>query len=92
MFYNFFQDTDSLSKPLQNSEMLACEGQTMASLSIKTLEKMCNDLFFDSIWDLIKLNRTSLDLPEPTILRKCKKPAKYLGEQDQSSWKLSLNF
>ena len=45
--------SDSLSKAFHNSEMLVCEGQTLAALSIKTLEKMHND-DFDSIWDLIK--------------------------------------
>ena len=45
--------SDSLSKAFHNSEMSICEGQTLAALSIKTLEKMHND-DFDSIWDLIK--------------------------------------
>ena len=32
--------TEHSSNTLQNSEMSACEGQTLADLSIKTLEKM----------------------------------------------------
>ena len=30
--------------------MLACEGQTLPAISIKTLEKMHNNDSFDSIW------------------------------------------
>ena len=60
--------------------MQACEDQTLAALSIKTLEKMRNNDFFDSIWNLVKCNAGSLDLPEPSIPRKHKKLAKYLGE------------
>ena len=69
--------SDNLSKALQNFEISACEGQALAALSIKTLEKMRNNDSFDS-----KRNTASLDLSEPTITRKCKKPAKYLGEQE----------
>ena len=51
--------SDNLSKAVQNSEMSACEGQTWAALSIKTLESMRNDDSLDSIWDLIK-HKTAL--------------------------------
>ena len=51
--------SDNLSKAIQNSEMSACEGQTWAALSIKTLESMRNDDSLDSIWDLIK-HKTAL--------------------------------
>ena len=47
--------SDNLSKALQNSEMLTCEGQMLTTLSIKTLEKMFNDSS-DSVLDLIKRN------------------------------------
>ena len=73
--------SNNLSKALQNSEMSACEGQTLAALSIKTSEKMRNDDYFDSFWDLMKRNAISLDLLESTISRKCKINVKYLGEQ-----------
>ena len=43
---------------------------------------MRNDDSFDSIWELVKRNAASLGLAEPTISRKCKEPAKYLGEQE----------
>lgn len=39
----------NISNTLHNSEMSKCEGQTLAALSIKTLEKMRNDESFDSI-------------------------------------------
>ena len=61
--------------------MSACEGQMLAALSIKASEKMRNDDYFDSFWDLIKRNAVSLDLLESTISRKYKIHAKYLGEQ-----------
>lgn len=72
----------NISNALHNSEMSKCEGQTLAALSIKTLEKMRNDESFDSIWELVKRNAASLDLPEPTIPRVLKKPGKYWGEQE----------
>ena len=74
--------SNNLSKALQNSQMSARKGQTLAALSIKTSEQMRNDDSFDFIWDLIKRNAVSLDLLEPTIPRKYKKHAKYLGEQE----------
>ena len=54
-----------LLKHSDNLSMSACEGQTLAAFSNKTLEKMRNDDSFDSIWNLIKRNATSLGLPEP---------------------------
>ena len=45
--------SDNLSKSLHNSDMLACEGQALAAISIKTLEILHNDDSFDSIWYLI---------------------------------------
>ena len=60
--------------------MLACESQTLAALSIKTLEKIRCDDSFDFISDLTKRNPASSDLA--TIPRKHKKPAKYLGDQE----------
>ena len=46
----FLRHSENLSKALQNSEMLVCEGQTLPAISIKTLEKMHNNDSFDSIW------------------------------------------
>ena len=74
--------SNNLSKAFQNYEISACEGQTLAALSIKTLEKLRNDDSFDSIWKLLKCSAASLDLPKPTIPRKREKPAKYLREQE----------
>ena len=74
--------SDSLSIALQNSERSACEGQTLAAISIKTLGKTRNDDSFDSILDLIKGNAELMDLPQPTIPRKCENSAKHLGEQE----------
>ena len=51
--------SDNLSKAIQNSEISACEGQTWAALSIKTLESMRNDDSLDSICYLIK-HKTAL--------------------------------
>ena len=74
--------SDNLSKALQNSERSACEGQTLAAISVKTLEKTRNDDSFDSILDLIKGNAELMVLQWPTIPRKCENSAKYLGEQE----------
>ena len=74
--------SDNLSEALQNSEILACKVHLLAAFSIKILENMHNSDSCDSIWDLKKCNAASLDLPESTISRKGKKPAKYLGVQE----------
>ena len=71
--------SDNLSKSLENSDMSSCEGQALAAISIKTLEILRNNGSFDSIWYLIKRDAASLELPEPTIPRKRKKPTRYLG-------------
>ena len=46
---------------------------------------MHGDDSFYSGWDLIKHKAASLDLLQSTIPRKCKEPAKYLGEQETPS-------
>ena len=43
------RQSHNISNALQNSKVSACEGQTLAALSIKTLEKIRNDESFDSI-------------------------------------------
>ena len=61
---------------------MACEGQILVALPIKTLQDLCNNDSFDFIRDLLRLNTASLDLPESTIPRKHKKPTRYLREQE----------
>lgn len=78
--------SDNLSKSLQSSTMTACEGQALATLTVKTLEKMRGDIAFDSIWKIINSEANLLELPEPTMPRKRKKPARYLREQESSQY------
>ena len=52
----------NLSKTPQNSEMPTYEGQLSGAISIKKLEKMDKDDFFDSIWELQQYNQSKMEV------------------------------
>ena len=53
--------SDNLSKSLQNQRTSACNGHSIAALSIKTLEKSGRDDTFDLLWHNVMHEAELLD-------------------------------
>lgn len=69
--------TDNLSRTLQKSDISDAQGQEVADLTVKTLQKMRTDESFDLFWKTISRKATTLDLPEPELPRRRKMPKRY---------------
>ena len=67
--------TDNLSKTLQNESMSAAEGQVIAKLTIKTLEKMRSEDNFKMFFQLVETLRVSTDTEEPCLPRRKRAPS-----------------
>ena len=69
-----FGHSDNLSKTLQHTYISAVEGLQM---SIQTLQKLRSESQFDLFWLKINRNATELDIPEPSLPRKRKRPSQF---------------
>ena len=69
--------SDNLSHALQNSKMSASEGQCITALTVDTLVKMRTDEAFHLFWDLAVKNASELDVSEPHLPRKRRRPAQF---------------
>ena len=58
---------DNLSKTLQSRTISAAEGQRLAELTVKTLEKIRTDEYFDLFWKMVQAKASSLDVAEPRL-------------------------
>ena len=67
--------TDNLSKTLQNESMSAAEGQVIAKLTIKTLEKMRSEDNFKMFFQLVETLLVSTDTEEPCLPRRKRAPS-----------------
>lgn len=75
--------SDNLSKTLQHSYMSAVEGQSIASMTVKTLQLMRSDEQFDLFWSSVNEKAKALDIPEPTLTRKRKRQKRFeMGEAE----------
>ena len=72
-----FGHSDNLSKTLQHTYISAVEGQSIAQMSIQTLQKLRSESQFDLFWLKINRNATELDIPEPSLPRKRKRPSRF---------------
>ena len=66
------RNTGNVSCTLQHQQLFAAEGQNVASLTVKTLEKIITDKAFALFWDLLDhnimyLNQSSLDGGRPLV-------------------------
>ena len=68
--------TDNLSATLQNQSLPAAEAQSIAEMTIKTLEGMRSDEAFGLFLKLVECVRKSTDTEEPS-LRKRKAPHRF---------------
>ena len=81
--------TDNLSKTLQKPTMSAADGQSTASLTVKTLESMRSDEAFKMFFARVEVDRKSTGTDEATLPRKRKAPARFeigtgVGHQHES--------
>ncbi|XP_011402633.1 PREDICTED: zinc finger MYM-type protein 1-like [Amphimedon queenslandica] len=68
---------DNLSKTLQHSFMLASEGQSVPAMTVSTLELMRSDEQFDMFWSKVTKKANELELSEPVLPCKRKRPVRY---------------
>ena len=77
--------TDNLSRTLQTRSMSASEGQSVAELSVKTLQLMRNDESFDAFFRLVNCFREQTGTSSPKLPRKRKVPSRFeVGEGKES--------
>ena len=77
--------TDNLSRNLQTRSMSAPEGQSVAELSVKTLQLMRNDESFDAFFRLVNCFREQTGTSSPKLPRKRKVPSRFeVGEGKES--------
>jgi hypothetical protein len=67
--------TDNLSKTLQTKSMSAAEGQALAMLTVKTLEKMRNEGDFKLFFQHLEILRSHTDTEEPSLPRRKRVPS-----------------
>ena len=69
--------TDNLSATLQKQSLPAAEAQSIAEMTIKTLEGMRSDEAFGLFFKLVECVRKSTDTEEPSLPRKRKAPRRF---------------
>lgn len=69
--------SDNLSKTLQHKSLSAAQGQEVATLSVKTLQKIRNDEAFSLFWAKVLRLISELDVSEPSLPRRRKHPRRY---------------
>ena len=75
--------TDSLSKTLQHTYITAVEGQSIASMTVKTLQRLRTDEQYDIFWSIVNQKAKALEISEPILPRKRKRPKRYeVGDAD----------
>ena len=66
--------TDNLSKTLQTPKLNAADGQNIAELTCKTLERIRTDDSFKLFWEKVLRFQQTLGVSEPSLPRKRKAP------------------
>ena len=69
--------SDNLSRTLQSHYMSAAEGQTVASMTVTTLQSLRSDESFKLFWTKILKMVNDLGVNEPTLPRRRKVPRRY---------------
>ena len=77
--------TDNLSKTLQTPKLSASDGQHVAELTCKTLDKMRTDDYFHLFWEKVLHYQNDLGVDEPVLPRKRKAPKRFeIGTSESS--------
>ena len=69
--------TDNLNTTLQKQELSAAEAQSIARMTIKTLQSMRSDEAFKLFFDLVEHVRENTATDKPTLPRKRKAPSRF---------------
>ena len=69
--------TDNLSKTIQASSISAVEACSLSQMCTAVFEKIRTDLCFDQFWGLVERTRESLNVCEPVLPRRRKRPRRY---------------
>ena len=72
--HRLYSITDNLSKTLQKEKMSALDGQTLARLTLQTLQDMRTCENFESFFNVVRKKADKLDVEEPSLPRKRRKP------------------
>lgn len=72
-----FVHTDNLSKTLQGTSISAAEGQTVASMTVKTLMKIRDSDSFQLFWRTVTEKATQLGIDEPVLPRRRRVPRRF---------------
>ena len=62
--------SDNLSKTSQDAHISASEGQSVSSLTVKTLEKMRAGDHFNLFWETVTHKANALEVSEPSLPRR----------------------
>ena len=73
---------DNLSETLQKERMSALSGQRLANLTAETLEGMRTSESFKLFFESVKKKATKLDIEEPTLPRKHRRPKYVQGHKE----------
>ena len=80
-----FGHCDNLSRTLQHKDLSAAEGQSVAALTITTLQSIHTDEMFDLFWEKVQMECEKLDIEEAKLPRARKAPKRYeIGQGDSS--------
>ena len=68
---------DNLSKAIQKPNLSAGDCQSLASLSTKTMQKLCSDDSFDLFWTNVNSKADKLEIGPPELLRKRRRSVRF---------------
>ena len=69
--------SSNLSKTLQKTKLSAAEGQSVASLTVKTLENMQTDDSYHLFWERCNEKAKDVEIGEAVLPRKRQRPLRY---------------
>ena len=78
--------SDNLSKTLLllKSSLTSCEGEEIAGLTMQTKNSLPSESEFELLWQKMVQQTEILEITQPSLLRKRKRPAKLLNENEAS--------
>ena len=80
-----FGHCDNLSRTLQHKDLSAAESQSVAELTVTTLQSIRNDDMFELFWEKMQKECEKIDVEEPELPRARKTPKRYdIGQGDSS--------
>ena len=73
---------DNLSKTIEKPTLSAGDCQSLASLSIKAMQKLRSDDSFDLFWTNINFKADKLEIGPPELPRKRRRPTRFFGNAE----------